>query len=138
MANTCEIPDSVKEELKKFKLSKSTSSAIIMNINKSKLEVEIEQKLENVSIEDIAADLPDSAPRYIAYSYKYTHQDGRMSMPLILIYYCPSDINPSLAMMYSSTKTRVVHASDIMKVFDCQESTLLTESWLKEKLKFFN
>jgi len=138
MANTCEIPDVLKEELKKFKLSKKTSCAIIMNINKAKLEVEVEQKLDNVTIEEIAADLPDSAPRYIAYSYKHTHADGRMSMPLVLIYYCPSDINPSLGMMYSSTKNRVVAAADIMKVFDCQDSSKLTEAWLKEKLKFFD
>lgn len=50
---------------------------------------------------DIASELPESAPRYIAYSLEHTHDDGRKSLPLVFIFYSPSDINPNLAMMYS-------------------------------------
>ena len=57
--------------------------------------MELESEMEDVSIEQIANQLPESAPRYIAYSYKYTHEDGRQSFPLVFIFYCPSDINPS-------------------------------------------
>jgi len=137
MANTCEVPDEIKQEFKKFKNNKKTNCGVIMKINKEKLQVEIDQNLEEVSLEQIAENLPESAPRYIAYSYKYTHEDGRVSMPLVFIYYCPSDINPILNMMYSSTKTRLITSLEVMKSFDVQDSTQLTEGWLKEKLKFF-
>jgi len=137
MANTCEVPEEIKTEFKKFKLSKKTNVGMIMKINKEKLLVEIDQSLEEVSLEDIAENLPDSAPRYIAYSYKYTHPDGRISMPLVFIYYCPPDINPALNMMYSSTKVRLINAVEVMKSWDVQDKTLLNEAWLKDKLKFF-
>lgn len=38
-----------------------------MKVNQEKLEVELDEILRDVSMEDIAADLPESAPRYIAY-----------------------------------------------------------------------
>ena len=38
----------------------------------------------------MAAELPEFNPRYIAFSYCHTHDDGRVSYPLIFIYYCPS------------------------------------------------
>ena len=40
-------------------------------------------------------------------------------------------------MLYTSTKTKLVNAIQVMKVFDVQEIGQLTEDWLKEKLKFF-
>jgi len=137
MANTCEIPDGIKEVFKKFKLANKHNAALIFNINKAKLEVELEKEVENCSLEEIAQDLPETAPRYITYSYKHIHTDGRVSFPLVFIFYCPSDINPSAAMLYSSTKTRLVNAIQVMKIFDVQDSSILTEQWLIEKLKFF-
>jgi hypothetical protein len=38
-----------------------------VKVNQEKLEVELDEILRDVSLEDIAADLPESAPRYIAY-----------------------------------------------------------------------
>jgi len=137
MSVTCEIPDEIREEFKKFKLTKNSGEAVLMKINKDKLIVEIENRYKDTKIEDIANDLPESAPRFIAYSYKYTHEDGRFSMPLVFVFYCPPDINPSLAMMYSSTKTRLLQATQIQKTFDIQDPEALNEDWLKEKLKFF-
>jgi hypothetical protein len=40
---------------------------IAVKINPTALEVVLEHHLENVSITDIADELPESAPRYIAY-----------------------------------------------------------------------
>jgi len=137
-SNTCEIPAEVKEAGKKFKLSKKTSYALIMKINKEKLIVEVEDTLEDQSISDIANTLPDSAPRYILYSYQHKHPDGRVSIPLVFIFYCPRDINPTLNMLYASTKTRLINELQVMKTFDIQISEDLTEEWLKNKLKLFD
>jgi len=137
-SNTCEIPPEVKEAGKQFKLSKKTSYALILKINKDKLMVEVESTLENQTLEDIANSLPDSAPRYILYSYQHKHSDGRMSIPLVFIFYCPRDINPTLNMLYASTKTRLINDLQVMKTFDIQTSEDLTEEWLKTKLKLFD
>lgn len=40
-----------------------------VKINPKELEVVVEEELENISISDVAAELPESAPRYIAYRY---------------------------------------------------------------------
>jgi len=137
-SNTCEIPAEVKEAGKKFKLSKKTSYALILKINKEKLQVEIDDTLEDQSLEDIANSLPDSAPRYILYSYQHKHPDGRTSIPLVFIFYCPRDINPTLNMLYASTKTRLINELQVMKTFDIQTTDDLTEEWLKTKLKLFD
>jgi len=137
-SNTCEIPPEVREEGKKFKLSKKESYAMILKINPKALKVEVENTLEDVKITDIANELPDSAPRYIAYSFKHTHSDGRTSLPLVFIFYCPRDINPTLNMIYASTKTRLINDLQIMKTFDIQDASDMTEEWLKTKLKLFD
>jgi len=137
-SNTCDIPPEVKEAGKQFKLSKKTSYALILKINKQKLEVKIDCTLEDQSVGDIASYLPDSAPRYILYSYNHKHADGRISMPLVFIFYCPRDINPTLNMLYASTKTRLINDLQVMKTFDIQSTDDLTEEWLKNKLKLFD
>jgi len=135
---TCEIPDEVVQAFKKFKLSNKANGAMIMKINKAALTVEIDSTVDNVSLKQIAQDLPESVPRYIAYSYKHTHPDGRTSLPLVFVFYCPSDISPTLNMLYASTKTRLINSLQIMKTFDIQSADSLTEEWLKGKLKLFD
>lgn len=39
-------------------------------------------------------ELPDFSPRYICLSYCYHHDDGRISFPLMFIYYCPGGVKP--------------------------------------------
>jgi len=137
-SKTCEISPEVVDEGKKFKLSKKTSHALILKINKEKLMVEIDTPLEDATIEDVANNLPDSAPRYILYSYQYKHSDGRSSNPLVFIFYCPRDINPTLNMLYASTKTLLINTLQVMKTFDIQVSEDLNEQWLNNKLKLFD
>ena len=45
--------------------------------------------MQDVSPEDLVAALPAHNPRYVAYSYVYTHDDGRISYPLIFIFFSP-------------------------------------------------
>ena len=87
-----------------------------MKINRETLEVEIEETINNITPDDLSEYLPDSTPRFLAYSYKHTNPDGRVAYPLVFIYYCPPGINPHLNMMYASTKQRLANALEIMKV----------------------
>ena len=134
---TCDVPDQLGTDFAQFRLDKSNiNKGMIYKINKEKLIVEVEQELD-CPFGDIAWELPDSAPRFVAYSYKYEHEDKRVSFPLVFIFYCPQDLNPTLNMLYTSTKQRLQDKLQIAKCWDVQESETLTEEWLKEKLKFF-
>jgi hypothetical protein len=115
-----------------------------VKINKEKLAVELDEIMTNVTMEDIATSLPESAPRYIAYLYhlififflidclhsqicfvrfehhcraEYEWPDGRKSYPLLCIFYCPYVVSPALGTMYASTKTLVMNVLQIMKVY---------------------
>jgi hypothetical protein len=108
-----------------------------MKVNQEKLEVELDEILRDVSLEDIAADLPESAPRYIAYNAEFTWPDGRKSFPLIFIFYCPKVVSPTNGTMYASTKPRLVNDLAIMKIFDIRDSEEMTTEWMNKKLEFF-
>lgn len=108
-----------------------------MKIDKAKLEVQLDQLLEGVTIEEIAAELPPSAPRFVAYSYKWQHDDGRVSFPLIFIFYCPRGINTQLNILYASTKPVLVEALQVQKLFSIDNAEHLDEAWLKDKLAMF-
>jgi len=128
----------VKARFKAFKTSKNqANNAFIMKINPTALEVVVDDILENVSITDIAAELPESAPRYFAYSYKWTHDDGRVSFPLVFIFYCPKGINTKLNILYASTKPVLTETLQVQKLFSVATTDELTEEWLKDKLAFF-
>ncbi|MDP2436912.1 MAG: glia maturation factor [archaeon] len=111
--------------------------AFILKINRVELTVELEEELTDTSIDDIAAELPESAPRYVIYSYRCIHSDGRKSYPLVFLYYIPDGCNPELNMLYSSTKVDLSTKLNIQKEFEVRDAEDLTEKWLKDKLAVF-
>lgn len=50
--------------------------------------------------------------RYIVYSYKFTHKDGRSSFPLVFLYYTPPS-STQLSMLYAFLCWFLVYASII-------------------------
>ena len=44
---------------------------------------------QDISLDNLASELPAHQPRYIAYSYCYTHDDGRVSYPLVFFFVSP-------------------------------------------------
>eukprot|EP01088_Endostelium_zonatum_P010779 TRINITY_DN2437_c0_g1_i2.p1 TRINITY_DN2437_c0_g1~~TRINITY_DN2437_c0_g1_i2.p1 ORF type:complete len:109 (-),score=23.44 TRINITY_DN2437_c0_g1_i2:113-439(-) len=107
-----------------------------MKIDTKKQEVQLEDVSEG-NLEDLAADLPEFAPRFLAYNYKWLHDDGRISYPLMFIFYCPEGISTQLNMLYSSTKTILVNELKFSKVFEVRDPEELTAKWVKDKLAFF-
>lgn len=65
---------------------------LLVKIEKDKLLIVQDEILEDVSIEDVASELPETQPRYVIYSYRHERSDGRVSFPLIFIYYSPNGI----------------------------------------------
>ncbi|KAJ3052008.1 hypothetical protein HK097_006987 [Rhizophlyctis rosea] len=158
--NTTDVPEEVVEELKvrnhsraifkpdankqlhisliqKFRFRKSKSNAaIILKIDVKDLKVVVEEILEDTTIEDVAEALPDSTPRYIVLSYELKHKDGRVSYPLVGIYYNPTGSSTANRMLYASTNSYLFQKADIAgKIFDLNDSEDLTDEWLTEKLE---
>lgn len=60
-----------------------------MKVDRDKQLVCIDELIEDVSIEELQEHLPGHQPRYIAYSCRIEHKDGRISYPLCFIYFTP-------------------------------------------------
>ncbi|KAI1893306.1 hypothetical protein AGOR_G00122340 [Albula goreensis] len=137
----CEVDESLKEKLKKFRFRKETNNAaILMKIDKEKQMVILEEEYEDISLDDLKNELPERQPRYPTTKcvfYKYIHADGRVSYPLCFIFSSPVGCKPEQQMMYAGSKNRLVQAAELTKVFETRNADDLSEEWLKEKLSFF-
>lgn len=137
MSQTADIGDEIVAAFRKFKLSKSkTTNVMIFKINVKELKVEVEDTVEGVNFDNLREDLPVSTPRFIVMSYEWKMEDDRVSYPLIFLYYSP-EASAKLNMLYASTKARLSKALDLNKEFDFKDPETLTEDWLKSKLAFF-
>lgn len=94
----------------------------------------IDDKLEDVTIEDLQETLQSHQPRYIVLSYKQQHRDGRISFPLCFIYFTPRDSHAELQMMYAGSKIQLQREADLTRAYEIRELEDLTEEWLLEKL----
>lgn len=133
----CELDTDLTEKLKKFRFAGKSNAAIILKIDMAKQLVIIDEEFEDISLDDLRDELPEQQPRFIVYSYKYVHDDGRVSFPLCFIFCSPSGCKPEQQMMYAGSKNLTVQATEISKVFETRNAEDLTEEWLKKHLSFF-
>ena len=80
---------------------------------------QIDEQYPNMRPEQLAEELPETAPRFLVVSFKFPKPDGRVQYPLCLIYYCPETCADRNRMMY----TRFVNV--ISKALD------ITTGWLR-------
>uniref|UniRef100_A0A2K5JPV4 Glia maturation factor n=1 Tax=Colobus angolensis palliatus TaxID=336983 RepID=A0A2K5JPV4_COLAP len=117
----CEVDPELTEKLRKFRFRKETdNAAIIMKVDKDRQMVVLEEEFQ-----------------FVVYSYKYVHDDGRVSYPLCFIFSSPVGCKPEQQMMYAGSKNRLVQTAELTKVFEIRTTDDLTEAWLQEKLSFF-
>uniref|UniRef100_UPI00398EA644 glia maturation factor beta n=1 Tax=Pristiophorus japonicus TaxID=55135 RepID=UPI00398EA644 len=134
----CEVDPQLLERLKKFRFRReTTNAAIIIKVDKVNQVMVVEEEHEDISPDSLRNELPERQPRFIVYSYKYVHQDKRVSYPLCLIFSSPAGCNPQQQMMYAGSKNRLVQLGELTKVFEIRNIDELTEDWLQEKLAFF-
>ncbi|XP_003467212.3 glia maturation factor gamma isoform X1 [Cavia porcellus] len=134
----CEVDPALKEKLRKFRFRKETdNAAIIMKVDRDRQMVVLEEEFQNISPEELKSELPERQPRFVVYSYKYVHEDGRVSYPLCFIFSSPVGCKPEQQMMYAGSKNRLVQTAELTKVFEIRTTDDLTEAWLQEKLSFF-
>ncbi|KAJ3000862.1 hypothetical protein HDV02_002325 [Globomyces sp. JEL0801] len=106
-----------------------TIAALVLKIDPNSLQVVVEHYLQNVTLEDIVEELPETSPRFIVISYELKHKDGRISYPL-----AGSSLNNR--MCYASTVTQVFTEAGITgKVFDLVEAEELTDDWMVSQLE---
>ncbi|KAF9319784.1 hypothetical protein BG006_002919, partial [Podila minutissima] len=103
-------------------------------INKDKLLIELDSEEDAIELEELAEDLPENIPRYIILSYELKHDDGRVSFPLVFLFYCPDGANTSLRMLYASAKTFFQNMTKVGKDLEIQDAETLTDDWLRPKL----
>ncbi|KAB0375083.1 hypothetical protein FD755_013575 [Muntiacus reevesi] len=135
----CDVAEDLVEKLRKFRFRKETNNAaIIMKIDKDKRLVVLDEELEGISPDELKDELPERQPRYpflsalkrclfllvtvlfmkktfIVYSYKYQHDDGRVSYPLCFIFSSPVGCKPEQQMMYAGSKNKLVQTAELTK-----------------------
>ncbi|XP_062850944.1 glia maturation factor beta isoform X2 [Trichomycterus rosablanca] len=134
----CEVDGDLVKKLRDFRFRKeTTNAAIIMKIDKDRQLVVLDEEYEDVSPDELKDELPERQPRFVVYSYKYQHDDGRVSYPLCFIFSSPVGCKPEQQMMYAGSKNKLVQTVELTKVFEIRNTEDLTEDWLREKLGFF-
>ncbi|QRV86715.1 cofilin/tropomyosin-type actin-binding protein [Ceratobasidium sp. AG-Ba] len=95
---------------------------------------EVEQ-FDNVSMEDLAEELPEASPRYIVLSYERKHDDGRISFPLIMLNWTPSGSEIGLLTLHASSLNAfqtVILSAQVIEMRDGPEG--LTKAAIDSKL----
>ncbi|GJE90779.1 glia maturation factor beta [Phanerochaete sordida] len=123
MASTVDIPQELKAALRKFRFARRNAghAALVVKINKQKLLMEEVEQFDNISIEDLAEELPENAPRYVVLSYELNHADGRKSFPLVLLNWAPSSSEMSLLTLHASGLIDFQNTADVGKVIEIRD-----------------
>jgi len=79
--------------------------------------------LENVNVEELAEELPESSPRFVVLAYEFTHPDGRKSCPLILINWVPSGSEMGMMTLHASAFIPFQEIADANKVIEIREGS---------------
>lgn len=133
--STVDIEPSLQSELRSFRLSKSTSknAALVVKINKPKLLLEKEELIDPITPEELVEELPEHSPRFVLVSYEMKHADGRISYPLVLVYWAPESTSMELSTLYTSALPTFCTHADVGKVIDIRDGNITTE-YLNERL----
>ncbi|CAD6886311.1 unnamed protein product [Tilletia controversa] len=138
---TVDVPSELLASLKEFRMAKQTSltkdqpaSAFVISIDKTKLVLQEEERHEPIALEDLVEELPENAPRFIVLSYRLEHADGRLSFPLVLLYWAPPTSHTTQSTLYASALSNFSTACDVGKVIDIREGADLSDKFLKSKL----
>ncbi|KAH9930706.1 maturation factor [Fomitopsis serialis] len=137
MSHTVDIPQELKASLRKFRFARRNagSAAFIVKINKQKLIMEEVEQFDNISIDDLAEELPENAPRYVLLSHELNHDDGRKSFPLVLINWAPRSSEMSLLTLHASGFIDFQNTADVSKVIEVRDGAEgLTQESIDAKL----
>jgi hypothetical protein len=143
---TCTISAEVTDALKKFRFSNAkTLECLILKIDVDTLVVIPDTQLSATSIEEIAEELPDNTPRFLVLSYPLPGEDGRISFPLIGLFYTPKSaslvctlplIPQTLKMLYASSKVQLFNAADIRgQTLELTDAEEFDAAWVENSIQ---
>jgi len=131
MSQTVDIPQELKDSIRKFRLTRHKgNAALVVKINKQKLIMEQVERFDDISLEDLADELPESSPRYVVLSYNLIHKDGRISSPLVIINWIPP-CETSLLTLHASALLNFQSTIDVAKCLEVRDGA----DGLKESLE---
>ncbi|KDQ61042.1 hypothetical protein JAAARDRAFT_32038 [Jaapia argillacea MUCL 33604] len=137
MSHTVDIPQSLKDSLRKFRFARRNAghAALVVKVNKQKLIMEEVEQFDDISPEDLAEELPENSPRYVLLSYELKHSDGRKSFPLVLINWAPTSSEIGLLTLHASAFLDFQSTADVSKVIDIRDGAEgLTKDIIDAKL----
>jgi len=135
MSHTVDIPQELKDSIRKFRFTRHKgNAALVVKINKQKLIMEEVDRLDDISLEELADELPESSPRYVVLSYNLVHKDGRSSSPLVLINWAPT-CEIGLLTLHATALLDFQNTVDVTKCLEVRDGAEgLTKDILEAKL----
>ncbi|KAG7447986.1 uncharacterized protein BT62DRAFT_930077 [Guyanagaster necrorhizus] len=95
---------------------------------------EVEQ-FDNISVEELAEELPENSPRYVVLSYELNHSDGRKSFPLVLVNWAPTSSEIGLLTLHASALINFQNTASVSKVVEVRDGPEgLTKEVIDSKL----
>ncbi|PWN29376.1 glia maturation factor beta [Jaminaea rosea] len=125
-SSTVDIPPPLLKRLEAFRMAKrsASSAAVVIKIDKAKLTMDVEEEYENIGLEELEEELPENTPRFILLSYRLAHSDGRVSFPLVLVYWAPATSSTEMSTLYTSALSALSVKADVGKVVDMRDGTM--------------
>ncbi|KAK0210838.1 hypothetical protein DFS33DRAFT_1250727, partial [Desarmillaria ectypa] len=137
-SQTVDIPQSIKDTLRKFRFARRNEghAVLVIKINKATLAMEEVEQFDNISIEELAeAELPENSPRYVVLSYELNHSDGRKSFPLVLVNWAPTSSEIGLLTLHASALINFQNTAGVSKVVEVRDGPEgLTKEVIDSKL----
>ncbi|KAK0483715.1 hypothetical protein IW261DRAFT_1332326, partial [Armillaria novae-zelandiae] len=137
-SQTVDIPQSIKDTLRKFRFARRNEghAALVIKINKATLTMEEVEQFDNIGIEELAeAELPENSPRYVVLSYELNHSDGRKSFPLVLVNWAPTSSEIGLLTLHASAFIYFQNTAGVSKVVEVRDGPEgLTKEVIDSKL----
>merc|ERR1712051_962083 len=132
----CSINDDLNKDIRSFRFNRSTKArAMILKIDQNTKEPKADGELmEDVTLDDLKDELPEHQPRFVLYTFPYTHADERISYPLCLIFSSPRESKTELMVMYAGSKLELEKRAEVHKVYEVCDLDDLSLDLIKEKL----
>ncbi|CAG6001317.1 unnamed protein product [Menidia menidia] len=150
----CEVDESLKEKLRKFRFRKETNNAaILMKIDMEKQLVILEEEYEaSVFLTEhyiVITKMFVLNLEQLNFLDNCVNSWSTATNMSMLMEGCPTPFasyspvqwvrgcKPEQQMMYAGSKNQLVQAAELTKVFETRNVDDLTEEWLKNQLAFF-
>lgn len=86
-------------------------------------------------MESLKAALPDTTPRFVVMCLRLERGEGRVTFPLVFMFYIPSNAAPQWNMLYTRGKLQLMNRLSVTKGFDLREAEELSPSWVEEQVR---